>query len=88
MALVRSDMSTFMHDMECTIQRRGDSEEHFSFVVGKVTIVANSQRLSKLNLKLVSFRQWQVKVEDCGDNEDCTLVNENSCFDLKIRQAK
>ncbi|XP_042877150.1 uncharacterized protein LOC122256485 [Penaeus japonicus] len=32
--------------------------------------------------------QWQVKVEDCGDNEDCTLVNENSCFDLKIRQAK
>ncbi|XP_037797422.1 uncharacterized protein LOC119592611 [Penaeus monodon] len=32
--------------------------------------------------------QWHVEVEDCGNNESCSLTSQDSCFDIKIRQAK
>ncbi|XP_027214893.2 uncharacterized protein [Penaeus vannamei] len=32
--------------------------------------------------------QWHVEVEDCGDNAGCSLISQDSCFDVKIRQAK
>ncbi|XP_063596560.1 uncharacterized protein LOC134773301 [Penaeus indicus] len=32
--------------------------------------------------------QWHVEVEDCGDNAGCSVTSQDSCFDVKIRQAK
>ncbi|XP_042877157.1 uncharacterized protein LOC122256493 [Penaeus japonicus] len=32
--------------------------------------------------------QWQVETMDCGDNKDCKVASQVSCFDVKIREAK
>nr|ADW10719.1 K9 [Penaeus chinensis] len=32
--------------------------------------------------------QWHVEVQDCGDNTGCSVTSQDSCFDVKIRQAK